>query len=212
MTPAGSTRASLPVDGPMLGEVDRASVARRPGRAHHAGPRRSALPRRPPHRRHPGAARRDGHGGVRRGRPAARCPAGTSAAVEDVDFRAPVKFYRDEPRTLTITRAAAPDGDDLVADCRLSAERMLPGAEKPQQTVHFTGSVRLTRATRRASTTTAGAAPGDGTPASTPDAGLPAVLPRPGLPGGRARHGATATARPPGSPDDLRGRRWTARC
>ena len=33
-------------------------------------------------------------------------------AVENVDFRAPFKFYRDEPRTLTITRAAARDGGD----------------------------------------------------------------------------------------------------
>ncbi|HSK25848.1 MAG TPA: SDR family NAD(P)-dependent oxidoreductase, partial [Jiangellales bacterium] len=64
-------------------------------------------------------------------------------AVEDVDFLAPVKFYRDEPRTLTVTARIRPDGDDLVADCRLAAERLLPGAETPQRTVHFTGSVRL---------------------------------------------------------------------
>ena len=66
------------------------------------------------------------------------------AAVENVDFRAPLKFYRDEPRTLTITALLRPDGDDLVAECRLSAERKVPGADEPQRTVHFTGSVRLT--------------------------------------------------------------------
>ncbi|HSK54701.1 MAG TPA: SDR family NAD(P)-dependent oxidoreductase, partial [Jiangellales bacterium] len=64
-------------------------------------------------------------------------------AVEDVDFRAPVKFYRDEPRTLTVTARVRPAGADLVADCRLLAERLLPGSETPQQTLHFTGSVRL---------------------------------------------------------------------
>jgi len=64
-------------------------------------------------------------------------------AVEDVNFRAPLKFYRDEPRTLTITALLRPDGADLVAECRLVAERMLPGSDTPQRQVHFTGSVRL---------------------------------------------------------------------
>ncbi|HEX3222245.1 MAG TPA: SDR family NAD(P)-dependent oxidoreductase [Nocardioides sp.] len=64
-------------------------------------------------------------------------------AVEDVDFLVPVKFYRDEPRTLTVTARIRPDGTDLVAECRLEAERMLPGSATPQRTVHFTGSVRL---------------------------------------------------------------------
>ena len=31
-------------------------------------------------------------------------------AVEDVDFLTPVKFYRDEPRTLTISARIRPDG------------------------------------------------------------------------------------------------------
>jgi hypothetical protein len=64
-------------------------------------------------------------------------------AVENVDFRAPLKFYRDEARTLTITALLRPDGADLVADCSLAADRTLPGSPQPQRTVHFTGSVRL---------------------------------------------------------------------
>jgi hypothetical protein len=64
-------------------------------------------------------------------------------AVENVDFRTPLKFYRDEPRTLTVTALVRPDGEGLVADCRLIAERTLPGADQAQRTVHFTGSVRL---------------------------------------------------------------------
>ena len=64
-------------------------------------------------------------------------------AVEDVTFAAPLKFYRDQPRTLTIQSVVRPIGDDLVADCRLVAERILPGSDTPQRTVHFTGRVRL---------------------------------------------------------------------
>ncbi|MGZ4638273.1 MAG: SDR family NAD(P)-dependent oxidoreductase, partial [Actinomycetes bacterium] len=64
-------------------------------------------------------------------------------AVEDVDFRAPLKFYRDEPRTLTVTALLRSDGADLVADCSLAGDRTLPGRDEPQHTVYFTGSVRL---------------------------------------------------------------------
>ena len=64
-------------------------------------------------------------------------------AVEDVSFAAPLKFYRDEPRTLTVQAVLTPDGDGLEAQCTLSAERQLPGHDEPQRTVHFTGRVRL---------------------------------------------------------------------
>ena len=66
-------------------------------------------------------------------------------SVEDVAFLAPVKFYRDEPRELRIDVTTEPDaaGPDLLAHCRLSAERALPGQEAPVRTVHFTGTVRL---------------------------------------------------------------------
>jgi hypothetical protein len=67
------------------------------------------------------------------------------AGLEEVAFTAPVKFYRDEPRTLTISALLHPDGDELLADCRLSAQRRLPGNDAPQTTVHFTGRVRLSR-------------------------------------------------------------------
>ncbi len=65
-------------------------------------------------------------------------------AVENVAFKAPLKFYRDEPRTITVQAVVRPDGDGFVADCELSAERMLPTHDTPQRTVHFTGQVRLT--------------------------------------------------------------------
>jgi hypothetical protein len=67
------------------------------------------------------------------------------AAVEDVDFLAPLKFYRDEPRTLAISALVHPHGEDLLAECRVEAERQLPGSDAPTRTTHFTGRVRLTR-------------------------------------------------------------------
>ena len=67
------------------------------------------------------------------------------ASVEDVDFHAPLKFYRDEPRTIEIVALLHPDGEDLLAECRIEAERLLPGADAPVRTTHFTGRVRLTR-------------------------------------------------------------------
>jgi Polyketide synthase dehydratase len=66
------------------------------------------------------------------------------ADVEQVDFIAPLKFYRDEPRTITVTAAIRPDGADLIADCTLSASRTLAGEQIPRVTSHFTGRVRLT--------------------------------------------------------------------
>ncbi|MFN8096775.1 MAG: SDR family NAD(P)-dependent oxidoreductase [Dermatophilaceae bacterium] len=70
------------------------------------------------------------------------------AAVEDVAFAAPVKFFRDEPRTLTISAVVspAPEGADLLARCTLTASRQLPGQATPTTTTHFTGTVRLTDA------------------------------------------------------------------
>jgi hypothetical protein len=70
-------------------------------------------------------------------------PGRTAVSVEDVVFLAPFKFYRDEPRTLTVTALLVPDGEDLVAQCRLTGERTLHGTAAPQETLHFTGKVRL---------------------------------------------------------------------
>jgi NADP-dependent 3-hydroxy acid dehydrogenase YdfG/acyl carrier protein len=67
-------------------------------------------------------------------------------ALEDVELLAPVKFYRDEPRTLEL-RAQIRDGDDgtMVADCQLVGRRPRPGQQE-QETLHFTGRARLSRA------------------------------------------------------------------
>jgi acyl transferase domain-containing protein/acyl carrier protein len=66
------------------------------------------------------------------------------AGVEQMEFNSPVKFYRDEPRTLTLQAIIRPAaGGGLVAACTLSAPRTLKGDEMPRWTTHFTGSVRL---------------------------------------------------------------------
>ena len=63
-------------------------------------------------------------------------------AIEDVEFLAPFKWYRDEPRRVEVHVRAVPDGDRLVADCRLDGRRALPG-QPEQVTTHFTGRVVL---------------------------------------------------------------------
>ena len=138
----GIDPSSLTAEGPMVGEVVRASVhdglvlqttldpATRPFLDHHRIDGTPVLP---------------GVMGMETFAEAARLlvPDLHIAAIENVDFWAPLKFYRDEPRRVTVAALLHPDGDDLVAECRLSAVRTLPGAGQ-QRTVHFTGSVRLT--------------------------------------------------------------------
>src|SRR5207247_1514509 len=47
--------------------------------------------------------------------------------IEDVRFLAPLKFYRSEPRPLMFQAVLTPDGEDVVAACRLIGTRTLPG-------------------------------------------------------------------------------------
>ena len=62
-------------------------------------------------------------------------------SIEEVNFLAPFKFYRSEPRTVIIQALFYPHGDKLVADCRLLGRRSLPNQTEPQETVHFTARV-----------------------------------------------------------------------
>ena len=67
------------------------------------------------------------------------------AAIEDVNFLAPFKFYRNEARALTVETNIRPSGDTLLADCRLIGRRSLPNQTEPQVTTHFTARVRLSK-------------------------------------------------------------------
>ncbi len=66
-------------------------------------------------------------------------------ALEEVNFLAPFKFYKNEPRHLTIDVIIHPDRDTVIADCRLLGRRPLPNQTEPQTTTHFTARVRLTK-------------------------------------------------------------------
>jgi NAD(P)-dependent dehydrogenase (short-subunit alcohol dehydrogenase family) len=77
-------------------------------------------------------------------------PGWSVSAIEDVEFLEPVKFYRDEPRTLQLSAilrdgdAAGTVGGDLVAECSLTASRVLVTSPEPVVTEHFRARVRLT--------------------------------------------------------------------
>jgi acyl transferase domain-containing protein/acyl carrier protein/NAD(P)-dependent dehydrogenase (short-subunit alcohol dehydrogenase family) len=66
------------------------------------------------------------------------------SAIEDVNFMAPFKFYRSEPRTVTVQVNFTTDGKNIVAECRLLGSRTLHGQSEAQVTTHFTARVRLT--------------------------------------------------------------------
>jgi len=78
-------------------------------------------------------------------------------AIEDIEFLAPFKFYRDEPRAVTIEARFLPQGEGLAADCRLTGRRVLAGQPEPRVETHFTGHVRLSK---RRHDTADGSAPG----------------------------------------------------
>jgi acyl transferase domain-containing protein/acyl carrier protein len=67
-------------------------------------------------------------------------------ALEDVAFLAPFKFYRSEPRVVTVQARFAADGDDVMAECSVIGERALHGRDTTEVTVHHTARVRLARA------------------------------------------------------------------
>ena len=54
------------------------------------------------------------------------------AGVERMDFLVPLKFYRDEPRAVTLRAVIRLDGTDLVADCSMTASRKLKGDDVPR--------------------------------------------------------------------------------
>jgi Polyketide synthase dehydratase len=89
-------------------------------------------------------------------------PGWSVAAVEDVAFLAPFKFYRDEPRTAIFEARFEPEGDDIVARCVLVGVRKLAGREEVQETRHFEASVRLRRSKPALGTGSVPAAPRNG--------------------------------------------------
>ena len=74
-------------------------------------------------------------------------PGWSVESVEDVNFLAPFKFYRNEPRKVEV-RAQLPSGSGrrLVADCRLIGQTHSAEPDRSRKRrLHFTGRVRLAR-------------------------------------------------------------------
>ncbi|MBT8221234.1 MAG: SDR family NAD(P)-dependent oxidoreductase, partial [Bacteroidia bacterium] len=66
-------------------------------------------------------------------------------AVEGVDFKAPFKFYRSEPRDVMVKVVFEQDGSDLIGHCELFGARKLHGQEQEEVTTHFTAKVRMSK-------------------------------------------------------------------
>ncbi|HEX6824024.1 MAG TPA: SDR family NAD(P)-dependent oxidoreductase [Candidatus Sulfotelmatobacter sp.] len=75
-------------------------------------------------------------------------------AFEEISFLAPFKFYRHEPRTVTVETVIRPRAGGLVAQCRLIGHRSLPNQNEPLPNTHFTGRVLLTRQAVQTATAT----------------------------------------------------------
>ena len=63
-------------------------------------------------------------------------------AVTGIDFAAPFKFYRDEPRTIEVRLRRTPHEEGLSVECELIGTRQLPD-DATQVTTHFTGTVHM---------------------------------------------------------------------
>ncbi len=141
---SGAAKKSLPATGPMVGKIVSASISGgftvettldpqvQPFLHDHQIEGTPVLP---------------GVMGIEAFAEAATCllPGWSVASIEDVNFLAPFKFYRSEPREIQVETRIRPQGDELVADCRLIGRRILPNQSEPQSTIHFTGRVRLSK-------------------------------------------------------------------
>ncbi len=73
-------------------------------------------------------------------------------AIEEVNFLAPFKFYKNDARILILQSIIHPVAGELIADCRLIGRRTLPNSPEPQETLHFTARVRLSKQAPEAAT------------------------------------------------------------
>jgi hypothetical protein len=81
------------------------------------------------------------------------CPSHAVAAVEDVEFLLPFKFFRMQPATLHLSASArAAGGGDVLVDVALRSSVQPKPELPPQVRLHFRGRVRMTRAARPAPT------------------------------------------------------------
>ena len=77
-------------------------------------------------------------------------PEQTVVGFEDVEFLAPFKLYRDEPREFEIQALPLEDDGGAQVSCALVGRRTLRGRDEPQETLHFRARVRLAEAAPKA--------------------------------------------------------------
>jgi hypothetical protein len=65
------------------------------------------------------------------------------ASIEDVEFTAPLKYYRQQPRTATWRAAVSPKEGGLVAEVTLESTREIAATGAQQHATHFHGWVHL---------------------------------------------------------------------
>jgi hypothetical protein len=63
--------------------------------------------------------------------------------LEDIEFLAPMKFYRNEQHTLELSARFDLKGDEALVHCLCASSRLLHGRDEPQVTTHFTATVRM---------------------------------------------------------------------
>jgi hypothetical protein len=66
-------------------------------------------------------------------------------AVEEVDFFAPFKFYRSEPREVSVKVNYKAEGEEILAFCELLGSRKLMGYSEEEVKTHFKAKVRLSK-------------------------------------------------------------------
>ena len=131
--------------GPMTGRITAMTLAGLDVRTE-LDPDAAGLPRRPPHRRHAGAARRDGHGGVRRGGPRPARTAGRSSRS-----RTSSCWRRSSSTATSRARSSCTPWSATAATARSSPTASSSDAGRcpssgERETRHFTGRARLSRA------------------------------------------------------------------
>jgi acyl transferase domain-containing protein/acyl carrier protein/NAD(P)-dependent dehydrogenase (short-subunit alcohol dehydrogenase family) len=70
-------------------------------------------------------------------------PERSIGAIENVSFFAPFKFYRNQPRTVTVHVTLCAEKDEIIAECTLTGSRTLHGQTAPEITTHFAARIRL---------------------------------------------------------------------
>ncbi|MCP4412497.1 MAG: hypothetical protein GY808_08005, partial [Gammaproteobacteria bacterium] len=62
-------------------------------------------------------------------------------SIDKVNFMSPFKFYKNEPRTVTVNASFTMEGNNLIANCTLSGARKLHGQDNAKITEHFEAQI-----------------------------------------------------------------------